>query len=159
MAIVSYPATLPPPSRAGYQLNNVSTTRRTTTVSGRERVRRVFAAAPSMITINWIFTASQLRRFMSWFADDIDHGASWFTMKLKVGDGLSDAEVRFAAMYQLAPANARDWQVQAQIETRARNVVDQNWVLYAPDAIVYANADMPYAAIIDTAINNDWPSQ
>jgi hypothetical protein len=154
-----FPTPLPLPQQQGYALQHASPLQRAELHSGRSRQRRRFATVPSQATVNWLFDDAQLQTFEDWFHQDIDAGADWFDCRLKTPLGLQTHQCRFAEMYQ-GPTLAAPglWRVTAKLEIKQRVLVSQSWVLYAPTAVAYATAEMAYAADIDTAINDDWPT-
>jgi hypothetical protein len=119
--MASYPASLPRPQIAGYQILPTDPVTRTEMEGGNSRARRRTATRRDMIGVAWKFTAAEMAIFRSWFeaSDGADGGAAWWNVSLDTGDGgsLTAVESRFAGIWQ-AELRALTWVVTAQLEVR-----------------------------------------
>lgn len=113
-----WPATLPRPRLAGYQIAPGDQTVRTDMEVGAARVRRRSTARDDRITLEWLFTDAQLAEFRAWFDTEAAGGAAWFTgLAVFLGDA-SATETRFAQSWTAEAVGGGRWRVAAQIEAR-----------------------------------------
>lgn len=150
-ATIDYPANLPPPLRSGYGINHVSPLQRTELATGRAIQRRRYTSVPSIASVSWLMSQPQAQVFEGWFRWTLSDGAEWFNARLRTPLGLRDYECRFVGMYEGPDLIGVDrWKFSADLEIRERQTVD---------AILAAHPDIILgAAIIDIAINREWPA-
>lgn len=150
-ATIDYPADLPPPLRSGYGINHVSPLLRTELATGRAIQRRRYTSVPSIASVSWNLSQVQAQVFEGWFRWTLSDGAEWFNARLRTPLGLQDYECRFVGMYEGPELVGIDrWKFSADLEIRERQTVDAGLAAH-PDLLLGA-------AIIDVAINQDWPA-
>ena len=117
--MATWPATLPPPEKTGYQLAPTDPTIRTEMEVGLPRTRRRTAARDDRITVTWKFTDAQMQTFRTFFNGDGQGGAAWFTIDLASGNtGIDSESARFASMWQAELLPGLNWRVTATLEVR-----------------------------------------
>lgn len=119
--MATWPATLPSPEKAGYQIAPASQVVRTEMETGAPRVRRRTAARNDVIAVRWKFTDAQLAAFRTWFDSSTDAagGAAWFTIDLAIGDtGIESHEARFSGDWTADLLPGLNWSVSAKLEIR-----------------------------------------
>lgn len=120
--MATWPATLPNPTAAGYQINPGDQTIRTDMETGTPRVRRRSAARNDRVSATWRLTDAELDTLRDWFDDastGIAGGSAWFTVSLAVGGNtlLESKEARFVGPFSAARDQTK-WQVSATLEVR-----------------------------------------
>jgi len=149
MAIPVYPEGLPYPRRESYGFTPTNNIRRTPMDSGRARQRIEFPNAPTMVSITWTLTAAQAMFFEAWTVQTV--GAGWFTLPLLTPLGFEEYEVRFTEVPVGGELRGKLlWEYRVTCELRNRPLVPPDWMIIAPDYILYAN-------IFDIAMNREWP--
>jgi hypothetical protein len=86
--------------------------------AGSARQRQRFTAVPHKIYTTWLFTADQMAIFRAFYKTTINQGASWFTMNIDVGDGLTAYDCRFITPLKQLALPGMNWNVSATIEVR-----------------------------------------
>jgi hypothetical protein len=74
--MATWPATLPPPEKPGYQIAPTDPAIRTEMEVGLPRTRRRSAARDDRITVSWKFTDAQMQTFRTFFNGDGQGGAA-----------------------------------------------------------------------------------
>lgn len=112
-----FPPELPGMSMKSYSLRPGNGVQRTEMDAGYARARRRYTAVPTDVTVQWRFTLAELARFEEFYKNEIDGGASWFTVKIVDGRGEGTYEARFKEPYE-ATTEAREflWLVNATLE-------------------------------------------
>jgi hypothetical protein len=119
--MATWPATLPAPNLAGYQLAPVDQSLRTDMESGTARSRRQTKARNDRLQVGWVFTDAQMDIFRTWFENDSEAagGSAWFVISLRIGNtGATSQEARFIGPFQAVLQKASLWAVSAQLEVR-----------------------------------------
>lgn len=149
-ATINYPEGLPTPQRSGYGINHGSPLQRTELATGRAIQRRRYTSVPSIVAVSWNLSQPQAQVFEGWFRWELSDGAEWFNARLRTPLGLQDYECRFVGMYEGPDLVGIDrWKFSADLEIRERQTVD---------AALAEHHDLILgAAIIDIAINQEWP--
>jgi len=112
---VAYPTSLPLPLANGYEIEPYDAVARSEADSGASRARRKNLAQPFRVTLRWLFTDAQFAAFEAWHADDIDQGATAFTLRLSNGEGLNACTCRFLMPYSFSRVTPH-WMVSADVE-------------------------------------------
>jgi len=151
MAAIDYPADLPPPLRSGYGINHLSPLQRTELATGRAIQRRKYTSVPSIASVSWNFSQVQAQLFEGWFRWTLSDGTEWFNARLRTPLGLQDYECRFAGMYEGPDLVGIDrWKFSAELEIMERQTIMSGLDEF-PEFVLYQ-------AIIDIAINQNWPT-
>lgn len=149
MANPIYPAGLPLPLRNDYGFEPVNNIRRTEQDSGRARQRIEFRNTPDLISLSFIFDATEAMLFTAW-ADQVALGV-WFDMTLVTPMGFEVQEIRFTRKYSGGQLRGRyAWEYTQPCEVRKPLRLDDGWAELLPDWILEAD-------IIDYAVNREWP--
>lgn len=114
----TWPTTLPAPNMAGYSVKPDAGFIRTDMDAGPARQRRRYTSSPSRIPASWVFNATQMAAFKTFYETTLDVGTGWFTMTVNAGAGESALDCRFAEPYSAALVGSGIWQVSANIEVR-----------------------------------------
>jgi hypothetical protein len=114
--MISYPATLPAPTR-DYSLTINNSAIRTQMESGRYRQRRRFLDSENTISVKWLFTDAEFQLFESWTFHALDGATSWFECPVVSGGGVTTHQVRIQSGSLQAALN-RDggWTVTAGLD-------------------------------------------
>jgi len=145
---MDYPAILPAPLRAGYNINPENNIIRTQMVSGRARQRVAYTSVPAYADLSWLFTALEGMIFESFVAAA---GGDWFMISIKSPIGYIAQECRFMESPQgpqLVGVNL--WSYKAKVELREKPSLDPSYALYYPSIILQLD-------IFDRAMNEAWP--
>lgn len=116
--MAAFPITLPDPLIDGYSGSQDQAFIRTEMEAGSVRQRQRFSAANTQMEMNWIFNASEMATFKTFFDTTINRGSDWFTISLNVGAGNTSYEARFAKPYQFSYVDGGYWRVSGTIEVR-----------------------------------------
>ncbi|MDP2505380.1 hypothetical protein [Oceanobacter sp. 3_MG-2023] len=119
--MISYPATLPAPTR-DYSLTINNSAIRTQMESGRYRQRRRFLDSENTISVKWLFTDAEFQLFESWTFHALDGATSWFECPVVSGGGVTTHQVRIQSGSLQAALN-RDggWTVTAGLDVEKTN--------------------------------------
>jgi len=148
---IEYPKGLPLPLREGYGLQHVDPVQRTPLASGRTRDRERFKSVPSDVSVSWLLSPTEAMRFEGWHAHELNSGASWFDWPTLTPIGMSVYEAKFAQMYKGPDLVGVDhWRYTAVIRLKERPIIGKEWILYAPDFVLYGN-------VFDLAVNAEKP--
>lgn len=151
MAIPVYPEGLPCPLRENYGFTPTNNIRRTPMDSGRARQRIEFPNAPTMVSLQWVFTQSQAMFFEAWTAQVV--GAGWFTMRILSPLGFTNEEVRFTEVPVGGELTGKFlWRYRVTCELRKRPLFPPEWVDLLPSFVLNPE-------IFDYAMNREWPLQ
>ena len=120
--------------------------------SGRAKQRPMNKTVPTMVPVTFVLTEEQAQIFEAWFTYEINYGTAWFNCRLDSPMGLRPYECRFTEMYE-GPTRLglRHWRYDAEFELIERPIISEDWYNFGLGYI----AD---AAILDTAINIEWPA-
>jgi hypothetical protein len=121
--MTAFPAKLPAPLIAGYEINPEDPNLRTQMDAGPDRVRRGFTSIPSRIPVRWRFTQSQLALFEAWHKYDAMDGSAWFTINLANGLGISSVDAKFTKPPKKTLSPGMNWDVQSELEVRTLPVM------------------------------------
>lgn len=147
---INYPVTLPLPVRDGYEIRHTSPIMRTELASGRARQRRKYTTTPSVISVKWIFNASQAVQFEEWFNDTLVDGTNWFVIPIRIETWFENHTCRFIDIYDGPRLIGRDsWEFAAEIETTNRTSKQLSGIILHD---FFRRSD-----IFDTAINREMP--
>ncbi len=116
-----WPTNLPDPLTSGYSIQPQQAFIRTDMDQGPARQRRRFTTTPTVYLVKWIMSEQQFGIFESWFRDEADDGAAWFTINLRGGTGIQAVEARFMQPWtstRVAPM----YEVDGQLEVRNRPI-------------------------------------
>lgn len=119
--MATWPNTLPQPLASGYSIQPQQAFIRTDMDQGPARQRRRFTTTPSSYDVQWLMTEAEFAIFESWYRDEADDGAAWFTIGLNNGKGLQNVEARFQQPWVAASASTK-YQVSATLEVRNRPI-------------------------------------
>jgi hypothetical protein len=86
--------------------------------AGSMRQRQRFTATNHQMTMNWLFRASEMAIFKTFFDITVNKGSDFFTMELDVGDGFQTYDTRFTAPCQYSYVQGGHWAVSANLEVR-----------------------------------------
>lgn len=143
---MDFPSSLPTPLVAGYGIAPVPRVGRAAFEAGNQRVRRISAAAPTLVTARWRFTLAQMAVFEGWHANDIAHGADDFSVALANGLGMSTVTASFEEMYQARALPGLRWDVSARLRVTGLPVMAADYLeaasTYAPDEIIAGGAQL-----------------
>ncbi len=120
--MATWPTTLPSPMVDGYGIAPQASFARTDMDQGPARQRRRFTTAPTHYSAQWMLTEPQLATLESWYRDQVDDGAAWFSINLRNGQGLQTVEARFMEPWKSSKLGGRHYQVSATLEVRNRPV-------------------------------------
>jgi hypothetical protein len=136
---LSWPAILPLPSIAGYQIKPVPNVDRTEVDVGPARQRRRSTAARDEITVQFRLTLWQQMFFEAWHRNVALEGATWFNITYLGGVGLVSCEARFKVGSDVTyvPATGQCWTASAVLEVRNRPMLsaDDIATLQAEDPV------------------------
>lgn len=119
--MATWPATLPAPSLAGYQLAPTEQSLRTEMEMGAARSRRRSYARLDRVQVGLILTDAQMDIFRTWFEDDAEAagGSAWFSVSLRIGNtGATSQSARFIGAFSASLLKSDQWSVSAQWEVR-----------------------------------------
>lgn len=119
--MATWPTNLPDPLTSGYSIQPQQAFIRTDMDQGPARQRRRFTTTPTVYSVKWIMSEQQFGIFESWFRDEVDDGAAWFTINLRGGTGIQAVEARFMQPWtstRVAPM----YEVDGQLEVRNRPI-------------------------------------
>jgi len=145
---MDYPATLPAPLRAGYNITPENNIIRSEMTNGRARQRVAYTSIPAYADLSFLFTADEAEIFAAWA---ITVGCGWFNIKLKTPLGYYNQVCRFTETPQgpqLVGANL--WTYKTKAEMRGRAVIDSTYGEFLPDILLLSD-------IFDLAMNEAWP--
>ena len=114
----TWPASLPQPNLNGYAIKPDAGFIRTDMDVGPARQRRRYTAPPSRISASWVFNATQMAAFKTFFETTLDLGSGWFTLNINAGAGMADKDCRFTEPYQASLSASGVWSVSASLEVR-----------------------------------------
>jgi hypothetical protein len=114
----AWPASLPQPLRAGYQLQPMDTAARTDMDAGKKRIRNRYTRTPTTVPVNWVFNDLQMAIFEAWYAQQIANGAGSFSINLKNGYGRQSVTAKFSGPYTAA-MDGTVWKVSASLDVDA----------------------------------------
>lgn len=141
---MDFPASLPTPLVAGYGIAPAPRVGRAAFEAGNQRVRRISASAPSLVTVRWRFTLAQMAVFEAWHANDIGHGADDFSVALANGLGMTTVTASFEEMYQPRARPGLRWDVSARLRVTGLPVMAANYLeaasAYNPNEIIASGA-------------------
>lgn len=119
--MATWPATLPPPKFAGYQITPQPQSLRTDMEVGAARARRRSYSRNDRVNVSWQMTDAEYAAFRDWFEDDAEAagGSAWFYITLYVGDGgATSQEARFVGEPPASLVGHAQWSVTATLEVR-----------------------------------------
>lgn len=119
--MATWPTNFPDPLTSGYSIQPQQAFIRTDMDQGPARQRRRFTTTPTVYSVKWIMSEQQFGIFESWFRDEVDDGAAWFTINLRGGTGIQAVEARFMQPWtstRVAPM----YEVDGQLEVRNRPI-------------------------------------
>ena len=146
-----YPEGLPYPLREGYGMESVSPLISSPLQSGRFETRRNFKNTPVPVDLIWELDAGQAQLFEAWWEYTLISGSLPFDCPLLTPLGLDKYTAKFREMYKggyLAKLN--HWRFTARVWLLKRPLIDKDWLLYAPEYVLYSN-------IFDRTMNREWP--
>lgn len=124
--MITWPDSLPLPLLKSHSTKPKSGLVSTKLDSGRKRVRRRTKNPPTEMQAQWLFTDDEYALFEGIIAHDLNGGADYFLMPVRLPIGLVTAEVR------IIPDSIQDnllakykWKVKAKIEIRKRETIDK----------------------------------
>lgn len=115
--MATFPATLPAPLAAGYNITPVDTVVRTDMEVGTQKSRRVSYSRQDKIKVGWLLNGSQCATFRDWFdaSSGANGGQAWFDIILNSGGGTGTVQARFSGVPQIDFAKPF-WAVTATLE-------------------------------------------
>lgn len=112
-----WPASLPIPLRAGYNANRKLNLIRTEMEGGPIRVSRYSDHNESMINFQLMLDVAQQSTFEAFFDGDCNGGATWISMPIDTGVGISSHRVRFSSVsWQSISATHKRLSLLAEVE-------------------------------------------
>ncbi len=111
-----YPTTLLPPPSFTFDIEHQASTIRTSMTTGRARQRRRQTRERVFVNASWLFNAQEIHLFRSWFKDQINGGAGWFAIPLKLGHITRTFEMRFTNGFRESHRPVNHWEVSASLE-------------------------------------------
>lgn len=108
----------PPRARANLDLKPGDATVRTQMESGHQRVRRISANVPEVVTARWTLTGKQMQVWRSWWKHTVLDGAAYFQCELTDGSQLVTASARpREGTYAATTSNGgHTWEVSCELE-------------------------------------------
>jgi len=123
--MTAWPSVLPAPEQVeGYGYQEEDQQARTAMEVGPDRVRRRTSAPPVVFSVTWRMSSAELAILEGFLVHEIAEGALWFDMALQVGMGFVAHQVRFKGPFKRQPLSHDLWRITAQLEARARQVMD-----------------------------------
>jgi hypothetical protein len=116
--MAAFPPNLPKPNIDNYGGVQDLAFIRTEMEAGSMRQRQRYTATNHQMTMSWLFRASEMAIFKTFFDTTINKGADFFTMELDVGDGFQTYDTRFTAPYQYTFVQGNHWSVSINVEVR-----------------------------------------
>lgn len=125
MALIKWPDSLPLPLLKSHSMKPKSGLLVTNMDSGYPRIRRKFISRPTAMSSSFIFSCEQYAVFEGFVEHQINGGADWFLLPVKLPIGVIDSEVR------IVPDSISDklltnhlWSVSVKFEIRKREKID-----------------------------------
>lgn len=125
MSIPAFPAVLPAPTVGGYSYKPQENVIRTDMEAGPARQRRRFTREATTVSLQFIFTQTEMGVFEYWFRNEAKHGASWFDMNLASGAGIQQVQARFVAPYKAKALPGLNYEVTGDVEVDLMPVISQ----------------------------------
>lgn len=125
MALIKWPDSLPLPLLKSHSMKPTSGLIATKMDSGSTRVRRKFKSNPTNMSASFLFSCEQYALFEGFVEHEINGGADYFLLPVKLPIGLILSEVR------IIPDSISDkllsthrWSVTMKFEIKKREVID-----------------------------------
>lgn len=116
--MADFPATLPNPLSSGYSGSKTQAFIRTEMEAGSQRQRQRFSAVNQNRSLNFLFNASEMATFKTFFETTINQGSDFFNISLDFGSGLATYAARFIQPYSDTFVDGGYWRVDCQLEVR-----------------------------------------
>jgi len=113
--MINFPDVLSLPS-IDYKYKPMSRNLRTTSETGKIRVRKKYHQTPTIFSVTFVFNTDQLGLFESFFENCINSGSDYFNIFLLTGSGLNQVEARFIETYEVKYKQNDYWTVKTDIE-------------------------------------------
>jgi hypothetical protein len=142
---IDYPASLPPPDVATYEIDDKPPVRRTDMDDGHARQRVTGTATPTEIPVQWTFKQWEWMLFEAWWRHKVNY-VSYFNITLLGGIGMVAHEARFKAPDGFPKAPLRSGNrfiVSAMLEVRERPMLSEADF----DLLVGEDGDALFAAL------------
>lgn len=124
MAVGTWPADLPAPSRPGYSIGLPELNQRTSFALG-SRVRPLFADGNDTVTATVILTDAQWHYLQGWIRYALHNGADWFSMPLLVSGSFQTIEARLTGPVRFDLYGIGYVTVSLPLETRTGTTMSQ----------------------------------
>ena len=151
-----YPSYLPSPQQRGFNYKIKPNIIRTQMADGHVRQRLVNTGTPHELSVTFIFSDEEYRKFMAWYRKDINYGQDWFYMPVLNEYGSTDSLCRIqkgelSASLNCVNNNGPLWSVQCRLDVEPGIGGDEVWI--EPDGWdeLYAYIWVPYT------VTHDWP--
>lgn len=116
--MADFPTGLPKPLFSGYSGSKTQAFIRTEMEAGSQRQRQRFSTTNQNRAVNWLFTASEMATFKTFFETTINQGSDFFNISLDLGNGLNTYAARFTQPYSDSFIQGGYWTVDGQLEVR-----------------------------------------
>ena len=128
-----YPSYLPPPQQRGFNYKIKPNIIRTQMADGHVRQRLVNTGTPHELSVNFIFSDEEYRKFMAWYRKDINYGQDWFYMPVLNEYGSTDSLCRIqngelSASLNCVNNNGPLWSVQCRLDVEPGIGGDEVWI-------------------------------
>lgn len=157
--MIEYPAALPIPLLASYQLQDVDPLQRTQMDSGRTRNRRRFRNVPTQAQVQHIFSHEQFEMFAGWWVHIALDGALSYSAKMRTATGVGQRQVQPTDVYQAALLG-KHWRVSYPVDVLTRDVPSEQRTLeliYLDGGDLGGFAD-GLAGVLDDYYTDSWLS-
>ena len=128
-----YPSYLPPPQQRGFNYKIKPNIIRTQMADGYVRQRLVNTGTPHELSVTFIFSDEEYRKFMGWYRKDINYGQDWFYMPVLNEYGSTDSLCRIqngelSASLNCVNNNGPLWSVQCRLDVEPGIGGDEVWI-------------------------------
>ncbi len=128
-----YPSYLPPPQQRGFNYKIKPNIIRTQMADGHVRQRLVNTGNPHELSVTFIFSDEEYRKFMAWYRKDINYGQDWFYMPVLNEYGSTDSLCRIqngelSASLNCVNNNGPLWSVQCRLDVEPGIGGDEVWI-------------------------------
>ncbi len=129
--MAQWPTQLPGFLRDGYTIEPQPQIARTDMDAGPARQRRRYTCAPTVYSMQWLFTQQEMAIFEAWYEHEIAAGTEWFHASIWNGTGYSQVEARFVEPWRASLPGPTHFGVDARLEVRNPRILSQSEYLEA----------------------------
>ncbi len=122
------PDKIPSPTVSPYSGELKSPIVRTSFITGKGIVRRMYSDVPQFRELSFVMNSDQAQYFEGFYHYELNDGADWFEMDLTLPDGTETRTVRFREMYKVPDpyGSKNNWTVRAVIELQDRPIITKS---------------------------------